>query len=202
MPFGLTNAPVAFMDLMNRVFRRYLDQFVIVFIDDILVYSPSLSAHKKHLRIVLSILREHQLYAKFEKCQFWLESISFLGHVVSKEGITIDPAKIEVVISWPRPTTVSNVRSFLGLASYYRHFVEGFARISTPLMNLTRKNVKFRWTNRCEASFRELKGRLTTAPILVIPKEGVGFMIYYNASGTGLGCVLMQNGRVVAYASR
>src|SRR5262249_51148487 len=135
------------------------------------------------------------LYAKFEKCQFWLESISFLRHIVSKEGITVDPAKIEAMISWPRLTTVSEVRSFLGLAGYYRHFFEGFARISAPLTNLIRKNVEFRWTNRCEASFWELKERLTTAPILVIPKEGVGFVIYYDASE-------QDWGMVVAYASR
>ncbi len=116
MSFGLTNAPAAFMDLMTRVFRPYLDSFVIVFIDDILVYSRSRSEHEQHLRIVLQTLRDHRLYAKFSKCEFWLESVAFLGHVVSKEGIIVDPAKIEAIRDWDRPTSVTEVRSFVGLA--------------------------------------------------------------------------------------
>ena len=137
MPFGLTNAPAAFMDLMNRVFGPYLDKFVIVFIDDILVYSSSKEEHAEHLRIVLQTLREHQLYAKFSKCQFWLDRVAFLGHVVSAEGISVDPQKIEAVVDWKPPTNVTEVRSFLGLASYYRKFVEGFSKIATPLTKLT-----------------------------------------------------------------
>ncbi|BBH08978.1 transposable element gene [Prunus dulcis] len=117
MPFGLTNAPAAFMDLINRVFRRYLDRFVIVFIDDILVYSKSQNAHMKHLDIVLKTLRRRQLYAKFSKCQFWLDRVSFLGHVISTKGIYVDPQKIEAVVNWPRLTSVTEIRSFLGLTS-------------------------------------------------------------------------------------
>ena len=123
MSFGLTNAPAAFMDLMNRVFRPFLDRFVIVFIDDILVYSKSKAEHAMHLRLVLQTLREHQLYVKFLKCEFWLEEVVFLGHMVSKEGIQVDPKKIEAITEWPRPTTATEVRSFLGLAGYYRRFV-------------------------------------------------------------------------------
>ena len=123
MPFGLTNAPAAFMDLMNRVFSQYLDHFVIVFIDDILVYSRNAEEHAHHLRLVLQTLREHGLYAKFSKCEFWLRSISFLGHVVSENGIEVDPKKVEAVANWPRPTTVIEIKSFLGLAGYYRRFV-------------------------------------------------------------------------------
>ena len=123
MPFGLTNAPAAFMDLMNRVFKQYLDKFVIVFIDDILIYSRDKEEHKEHLKIVLQVLKEKQLYAKFKKCEFWLEQVVFLGHVVSKDGISVDPSKVEAVIKWPTPTNVSEVRSFLGLAGYYRRFV-------------------------------------------------------------------------------
>ena len=119
MPFGLTNAPAAFMDLMNRVFQPYLDQFVIVFIDDILVFSKSEEEHEKHLRIVLQTLRERKLFAKFKKCEFWLNQVVFLGHVVNKDGISVDPTKVEAVVNWPRPTNVTEVRSFLGLASYY-----------------------------------------------------------------------------------
>uniref|UniRef100_A0A2N9F2L4 RNA-directed DNA polymerase n=1 Tax=Fagus sylvatica TaxID=28930 RepID=A0A2N9F2L4_FAGSY len=178
MPFGLTNAPAVFMDLMNRVFHEYLDRFVIVFIDDILVYSKSLEEHEDHLRIVLQILRDKKLYAKLEE------------------------VKIEAVVSWDRPTNVSEVRSFLGLAGYYRRFVEGFSRIAAPLTHLTRKNAKFEWKEECEKSFQELKQRLVTAPVLTIPSSSGGFVIYSDASRKGLGCVLMQHGRVVAYASR
>ena len=137
MSFGLTNAPAAFMDLMNRVFRPFLDRFVIVFIDDILVYSKSRAEHTMHLSLVLQTLREHQLYTKFSKCEFWLEEVAFLGHVVSKAGIQVDPKKIEAITEWQRPTTVTEVKSFLGLAGYYRRFVKDFSRIAAPLTRLT-----------------------------------------------------------------
>ena len=137
MSFGLTNTLTAFMDLMNRVFRPFLDRFVIVFIDDILVYSKSEEEHAKHLRFVLQTLRDHQLYAKFSKCEFWLDQVAFLGHVVSKDGIQVDPKKIEAVAKWQRPTTVTEIRSFLGLAGYYRRFVKDFFKIAAPLMRLT-----------------------------------------------------------------
>ena len=202
MPFGLTNAPAAFMDLMNRVFGPYLDKFVIVFIDDILVYSSSKEEHAEHLRIVLQTLREHQLYAKFSKCQFWLDRVAFLGHVVSAEGISVDPQKIEAIVDWKPPTNVTEVRSFLGLASYYRKFVEGFSKIATPLTKLTRKEEKFIWSEACQNSFDELKQRLTTAPVLTLPSGNEGFTVYCDASKQGLGCVLMQHDRVIAYASR
>ncbi|GKC06140.1 putative reverse transcriptase domain-containing protein [Tanacetum coccineum] len=139
MPFGLTNAPAVFMDLMNRIFHEYLDKFVIVFIDDILVYSKSEEEHERHLRIVLEILRQKKLYAKFLKCEFWLQQVAFLGHIVSADGIIMDPSKVEAITKWPRPTTVTEVRSFLGLAGYYRRFVEGFSRLALPLTQLMRK---------------------------------------------------------------
>ena len=202
MSFGLTNAPVAFMDLMNRVFRLFLDRFVIVFIDDILVYSKNKAEHAMHLRLVLQTLREHQLYVKFSKCEFWLEKVEFLGHVVSKEGIQVDPKKIEAITEWPRPTTVTEVRSFLGLAGYYRRFVNDFSRIEAPLTRLTQKNVKFMWTDKCEEHFLLLKDLLTSAPVLTLPSGDEGYTVYCDASRVGLGCVLMQNGRVIAYALR
>ena len=157
MPFGLTNALVAFMDLMNRVFSPYLDKFVIVFIDDILVYSGSPEEHAKHLWTILQILRERQLYAKFSKCQFWLDKVVFLGHVISAEGISVDPHKIEAIVNWKPPTNVSEVRSFLGLVGYYRKFVEGFSKIATPLTNLLKKDHKFEWSDTCQHSFEELR---------------------------------------------
>ena len=157
MSFGLSNASAVFMDLMKRVLKDFLDQFVIVFIDDILVYSQSKTEHEQHLRLVLQRLREHRLYAKFSKCEFWLPQVTFLGHIVSKEGILVDPSKIEAVRDWPRPSNVPEVRSFLGLAGYYRRFVEGFSRIATTLTELTKKKTKYVWTDRCEKSFKELE---------------------------------------------
>ena len=133
LPFGLTNAPAAFMNLMNRVFHECLDRFIIVFSDDILIFSKSMEEHEEHLRIVFQILREKKLYARFRKCKFWLNQVVFLGHVISEEGISVDPSKVEVVVDWARPTNVSEVRSFLGLVGYYRRFVEGFSRIAAPL---------------------------------------------------------------------
>ncbi|KAL4023074.1 hypothetical protein IC575_016822 [Cucumis melo] len=202
MSFGLTNAPAVFMDLMNRVFREFLDTFVIVFIDDILIYSKTEAEHEEHLHIVLQTLPDNKLYAKFSKCEFWLKQVSFLGHVVSKAGVSVDPAKIEAVTGWTRPSTVSEVRSFLGLAGYYRRFVENFSRIATPLTQLTRKGAPFVWSKACEDSFQNLKQKLVTAPVLTVPDGSGSFVIYSDASKKGLGCVLMQQGKVVAYASR
>ena len=143
MPFGLTNAPAVFMDLMNRVFRPYLYQFVVVFIDDIVVYSKNEEEHEQHLRIVLQTLREKQLYAKLSKCDFWLKEVFFLGHIVSAKGIKVDPAKIEAIVNWKPPRNVTKVRSFVGLAEYDGRFVNGFSVIASPLIKLLRKDVKF-----------------------------------------------------------
>ncbi|XP_018855499.2 uncharacterized protein K02A2.6-like, partial [Juglans regia] len=148
MSFGLANAPATFMDLMNRVFRPFLDSFVVVFLDDILIYSRDLEEHACHLRLALGKLREHQLYAKLSKCEFWLEEVKFLGHVISQEGVAVDLSKVEAVLSWPRPSTVREIRSFLGLAGYYRRFVEGFSRLLGPLTALTRKNTEFVWSDK------------------------------------------------------
>ncbi|RVW24900.1 Retrovirus-related Pol polyprotein from transposon 17.6 [Vitis vinifera] len=202
MPFGLTNAPAAFMDLINRVFKLYLDQFVVVFIDDILVYSNSREEHEHHLCIVLQTLRDNRLYAKLKKCEFWLDRVSFLGHVVTKDGISVDLGKVDGMSNWRRPTTVTEIRSLLGLAGYYRWFIEGFSKITLPLTSFTQKGVKFEWSDDCERSFQELKNRLVTTPILTIPSGSGGFVVYSDASHQGLGCVLMQHGKVVAYASR
>ena len=129
MPFGLTNAPAVFMDLMHRVFQPFLDKFVVVFIDDILIYSKSKEEHEEHLRVVLRILREKKLFGKLSKCEFWLDKVSFIGHVIDKNGVSVDPAKVEAVVKWTRPTIVTEIRSFLGLAGYYRRFIEGFSKI-------------------------------------------------------------------------
>ncbi|KAA3459053.1 DNA/RNA polymerases superfamily protein [Gossypium australe] len=194
MPFGLTNAPAVFMDMMNRVFQPYLDRFVVVFIDDILVYSRSEEEHDAHLRVVLQ--------AKFSKCEFWLKEVTFLGHVVSAEGIRVDPRKIEAVLDRKPPKSVVEIQSFLGLAGYYRRFVEGFSLIAAPLTKLLRKRVSFVWTGKQQESFDKLKKILTEAPVLIQPEAGKEFTVYCDASHKGLGCVLMQGGKVVAYASR
>ncbi|KAK8954583.1 hypothetical protein KSP39_PZI002221 [Platanthera zijinensis] len=173
MSFGLTNAPSAFMDMMNQVFKDFLDKFVVVFIDDVLVYSRSAEEHEQHLRLVLS-----------------------------EEGISVDPEKIAAVMDWSRPSSPKEIRSFLGLAGYYRRFVEGFSSLAAPLTKLTQKNVAFVWSEKCEEAFQGLKERLCTAPVLTLPTEGVDYDVYVDALLVGLGCVLMQDGKVIAYGSR
>src|SRR5262249_42208810 len=160
---------------MNRVFRPYLDRFVIVFIDDVLVYSPDEETHREHLRVVLETLRTHQLFAKFSKCEFLLESVHFLGHVIFKEGISVDPSKVQAVLEWSAPRTPSEIRSFLGLAGYYSRFIQGFSSLAAPLTHLTRKNVKFVWSQECKQSFQELKTRLTSALVLSLLDGSGGF---------------------------
>lgn len=202
VPYGLTNAPGMFMNLMNKLFMKYLDKFVVVFIDDILIFSKSKEEHAEHLRIVLQILRENRLYAKFKKCEFWLDHVTFLGHVVSGRRVEVDPSKIESVMSWNRPANPTEIRSFLGPAGYYHRFIKGFSQISSPLTKLLRKGVEFVWTATYEKSFQELKNRLTTTPVLALLESGEEYVMYCDASKSGLGCVLMQKGRVIAYASR
>nr|AAM74253.1 Putative retroelement [Oryza sativa Japonica Group]AAP52347.1 retrotransposon protein, putative, Ty3-gypsy subclass [Oryza sativa Japonica Group] len=173
MSFGLTNAPAFFMNLMNKVFMEYLDKFVVVFIDDILIYSKTKEEHEEHLRLALEKLR-----------------------------VAVDPSNVESVLSWKQPKTVSEIRSFLGLAGYYCRFIENFSKIARPMTRLLQKEVKYKWTEDCERSFQELKKRLVTAPVLILPDSRKGFQVYCDASRLGLGCVLMQEGKVVAYASR
>jgi hypothetical protein len=202
MSFGLTNAPAHFTYLMNSVFMPELDKFVVVFIDDILIYSKNEEEHAQHLRIVLTRLREHQLYAKFSKCAFWLEEIQFLGHVLSARGIAVDPSKVKDILEWKPPTTIHQVRSFLGLAGYYHRFIPDFSKLVKPITSLLKNDTKFNWSSKCNEAFEELKVLLTTAPVLAQPDINKPFDVYCDASGSGLGCVLMQEGRVIAYASR
>jgi hypothetical protein len=190
------------MYLMNKVFMEYLDKFVVVFIDDILIFSKNEEEHDEHLHLVLQKLRENQLYAKLNKCEFWLKEVSFLGHIISERGISIDPSKVKNVLSWNTPQNVSDIRSFHGLAGYYRRFIKGFSKISKPMTELLAKGNTFELTPWCETNFQELKKRLTMAPVLTMPDMEKPFSIYYDASGQDLGCVLMQDDHVVAYASR
>nr|GFA19937.1 putative reverse transcriptase domain-containing protein [Tanacetum cinerariifolium] len=177
MPFGLTNAPAVFMDLMNRVCKPYLDKFLIVFIDDILIYSKSKEEHAGHLKLILELLRKEELYAKFSKCEFWLSRVQFLGHVIDSKGIHVDPAKIESIKDWASPKTLTEIRQFLGLASYYLRFIE-------------------------EVAFQLLKQKLCCAPILALPEGSENFVVYCDASRKGLGDILMQREKVIANASR
>ncbi|XP_074300152.1 putative mitochondrial protein AtMg00860 [Silene latifolia] len=187
---------------MNRVFSPYLDKFVVVFIDDILVYAKTKKEHEEHLRIVLQTLREHQLYVKLSKCEFWLEKVAFLGHIIAKEGVAVDPTKNEAMSRWVSPKNMAEIRSFVGLAGYYRRFMKDFSKIARPLTSLMRKEIRFKWEESCETTFLTLKERLTTAPVLALPEGSENFVVYTDASKNGRGCVLMQNGRVIASASQ
>ncbi|WVZ52299.1 hypothetical protein U9M48_003373 [Paspalum notatum var. saurae] len=201
MSFGLTNAPAFFMYMMNSVFMNELDKFVVVFIDDILIYSKNEKEHEEHLRVVLTRLREHKLYAKFSKCALRLKEVGFWGIFVEK-GVAVDPSKVKDVTNRKQPESCHEIRSFLGLAGYYRRFIKDFSKIAKPMTSLTKKNAKFVWGPKCEDGFRELKKLLTTAPVLAQPDVTKPFDVYCDASGRGLGRVLMQEGRVIAYAFR
>ncbi|XP_058727428.1 uncharacterized mitochondrial protein AtMg00860-like [Vicia villosa] len=156
----------------------------------------------EHLRVVLSVLQEKQLLTKFSKCEFWMSEVMFLGHVISGGGIYVDPTKVEAVINWEQPKNATEARSFLGLASYYRRFIMGFSKLALPLTRLTRKEVSFEWNSECEKSFQKLKEKLTTAPVLMIPYPNRSYEVFYDDSKTGLGGVLMQDGKFMAYALR
>ena len=153
VPFGLTNALATFMCLMNSVFSRYLDKFVLVFLDDILIYYKNEEEHEENLRLTLQLLREHQLHAKLSKCDFYRDRIQYLGHIISEEGISVDLEKIEAIMNWPTPRNVTDVRSFMGLAGYYRRFIEGFSKVAHAITSLQKKGMKFEWTSSCEESF-------------------------------------------------
>ncbi|GJZ21304.1 putative reverse transcriptase domain-containing protein [Tanacetum coccineum] len=202
MPFGLTNAPAVFMDLMNRVCKPYLDKFVIVFIDDILIYSKDRKEHEEHLKAILELLKKEELYAKFSKCEFWIPKVQFLGHVIDSKGIHVDPAKIESIKDWVSPKSPTEIRQFLGLAGYYQRFIEGFSKIAKPMTKLTQKKVEFVWGDKQETAFQLLKKKLCSAPILALPEGSEDFVAYCDASKKGLGAVLMQREKVIAYASR
>ncbi|GJX79362.1 putative reverse transcriptase domain-containing protein [Tanacetum coccineum] len=202
MPFGLTNAPAVFMDLINRVCKPYLDKFVIVFIDDILIYSKDEKEHEEHLKAILELLKKEKLYAKFSKCEFWIPKVQFLGHVIDSRGIHVDPAKIESIKDWASPKTPTEIRQFLGLAGYYRRFIEGFLKIAKSMTKLTQKGIKFDWGEKEENAFQLIKQKLCSAPILALPEGSEDFVVYCDASHKGLGVVLMQREKVIAYASR
>ena len=202
LSFGLTNAPATFQGVMNHIFSAQLNRFVIVYLDDILVFSKSAEEHGHHLREIFAVLREHRLYAKLSKCTLCTTELHFLGYIITQHGIAADPAKTSAVAEWLVPSTVKQVRSFLGLANYYRKFVPNFSRIAAVLNNLTKKDVTFSWTAECQQAFEALKSALCTAPVLALPDLAKPYEVITDASGFALGAVLQQEGRPVAFASR
>jgi hypothetical protein len=201
MPFGLTNAPSTFMRLMNHALRAFLGRFVVVNFDDILVYSKSLDEHIDRLHCVLTVLRKEKLYANLKKCSFCLDKVVFLGFVVGAKGITVDEEKVKAIKEWPTPKSITEVRSFHGLASFYRRFVKDFSTLAAPLTEIVKKSVGFKWGSEQDRAFIEIKERLCGAPLLALPDFSKTFEIECDASGIGIGAVLMQEKRPIAYFS-
>ncbi|GJV16078.1 putative reverse transcriptase domain-containing protein [Tanacetum coccineum] len=196
MSFELTNAPAVFMDLMNRVCKPYLDKFIIVFIDDILIYLKDKKEHEENLKAILELLKKEKLYAKFLKCEFWIPKVQFLSHVIDSRGIHVDPAKIESIKDWASPKTPTEIRQFLGLSGYYRRFIDGFSKIAKPMTKLTQKGIKFDWDEKEENAFQLIKQKLCSAPNLALPEGSEDFVVYCDASHKGLGAVLMQREKI------
>jgi transposase InsO family protein len=202
LPFGLTNAPATFQTAMNTIFRPFLNKFVLVYLDDILIYSKTPEEHCEHLRQVLELLRQHKLYANVRKCTFAKTEVAYLGHVVSKDGVRVDPRKTAAVLNWPKPHNLADLRSFLGLATYFRKFIRDFAKLAMPLHRMTRKGILWEWKRECQTAFDNIKRALTEAPCLAFPDFTKPFEVHTDASLAGLGAVLYQDGRPIAFESR
>ena len=197
MPFGLKNAPATFQRFINHIMSPFLDKFVAVYLDDILIYSKNMDDHIKHVRQVLATLEENHLSAKVSKCEFHKSEVDFLGHVISGDGVRTDPKKIASLKEWPIPSNLKEVQSFLGFCNYYRRFVKNFATIARPLNNLTKKNVKFDFNNECNDSFDKLKDSLCSSEVLIQPDPDKPYKLETDASKFAIGCVLSQKvGRV------
>ena len=206
MPFVLCNAPSTFQRLMNTIFEREINSFILVYLDDILIYSRSIEEHWEHLRIALDRLRQANLYGRLHKCEFLKDKVDYLGFEVSKEGIHASPDKVKAVLDWPRPQSVHDIRSFLGLASYYKKFIKGFSQLAKPLTDLTREKVAWRWDDAEANSFTPLKVAMATAPVLRLPDFERQFVVTTDASDVVVGAILEQNFgsrlQPIAFASR
>ena len=201
MPFGLTNAPITFMRLMNHVLRPFIGKFVVVYFDDILIYSKTLEEHVLHLREVFIVLQREKLYANFNKCHFCTDHVVFLGFVVSAKGVQVDEEKVQAIRDWPTPTNAAQVRSFHGLAGFYRRFVKDFSTVAAPLTDVMKKHVSFKWGRAQEEAFQAIKHKLINPPLLALPNFDKPFEVECDASGVGIGAVLMQDKRPIAYFS-
>lgn len=202
MPFGLTNAPATFCTLMNKIFQPHLDKFVVVYLDDIVVYNNTLEEHAEHLRTVFRLLQENDLYVKKEKCSFAKEEVSFLGHIIGHGCLKMDGAKIKAIQEWEVPTKVTELRSFLGLVNYYRRFIQGYSRRAAPLTDLLKKNKTWEWSELCQKAFEDLKKAIMEEPVMALPDFAKTFEVHTDASDFAIGGVLMQDRHPIAYESR
>jgi hypothetical protein len=201
---GLTNSPAVFSKAMNDIFRDCIGKYMVLYLDDLCIFSKSEEEHIQHLATVLSILRKNKLFAKLKKCEFLKPSLKFLGHIVLADGLKVDPIKVAVIRDWPRPKTNKELRSFLGLANYFRKFVQGYSSLVAPLIKLTTKDKLSAddWSEQCERAFNGVKMMLTNAPVLVLPDPDKPYVVISDASVNGTGAILMQEGKVCAYTSK
>lgn len=201
MPFGLTNAPASFQSLMNDLFKDYLRKFVLIFFDDILIYSENEQQHKVHFQLVLDTLRANQLFIKKSKCEWARNKIEYLGHIISADGVAADDTKIQAMKDWPVPKTIKGLRGFLGLTGYYRRFVQNYGILSRPLTQLLKKG-GFTWSKEAEQAFDNLKLAMSSTPVLGLPDFSKPLIVETDACKTGVGAVLMQDGKPLAYMSK
>jgi hypothetical protein len=201
MPFGLTNAPTTFQSCMNHVFNKQLRKFLLVFFDDLLIYSKTWEDHLKHVDEILSIMEEQSLYAKESKCEFGMTEVLYLGHIIGEKGVQVHQEKIQAILDWPTPKTLTELKGFLGICSYYRRFVKGFSQLCATLTDLTRKGA-FKWSHEAQVTFDRMKKVMSTCPVLSLPYFSQPFILECDASGEGIGAVLMQNRHPIAYESR
>jgi hypothetical protein len=201
MPFGLTNAPTTFQSCMNHVFNKKLRKHLLVFFDDLLIYSKMWEEHLQHVDQILTIMEEQSLYAKESKCEFGMIEVLYLGHIIGVKGVQVHQEKIQAIVEWPTPKTLTELRGFLGICTYYRKFVKGFSQLCAPLTDLTKKGA-FKWSEEAQFTFDKMKKVMSTCPVLALLDFNQPFTLECNASGEGIGAILMQNRHPLAYESR